>query len=68
MQARNPTWNLRSSTLAEFGTHQLEFRQLSRLTGNATYARLAEATIRRLHRDWPTQASLGPTPSCKRAV
>eukprot|EP00887_Chlorella_sp_A99_P003907 scaffold11.g3907.t1 len=54
-RVRNPSWNLRSSTLAEFGTHQLEFWQLSALTGDRTYAEKAEATIRRLHEGWPRQ-------------
>ena len=46
---------LRASTLSEFGTHQLEFWGLSQRTGNATYARLAEATIALLHSRWPRQ-------------
>lgn len=54
-EAKNPTWNQKASTLAEFGTHQLEFWRLSQGTGNATYADLAEGTIRRLHQHWPGQ-------------
>lgn len=45
----------RASTLAEFGTHQLEFWRLSQRTGNATYAQLAEATIRHLNKLAPNQ-------------
>ncbi|EFN60136.1 hypothetical protein CHLNCDRAFT_33654 [Chlorella variabilis] len=54
-QAKNPTWNQRASTLAEFGTHQVEFWRLSQSTGNDTYAELAEGTIRHLHKGWPQQ-------------
>ncbi|PSC73991.1 Mannosyl-oligosaccharide 1,2-alpha-mannosidase MNS1 [Micractinium conductrix] len=53
MEAKNPAWNHKASTLAEFGTHQLEFWRLSQATGNATYTDLAEATIRHLHTHWP---------------
>ncbi|KAL4436084.1 hypothetical protein ABPG77_005532 [Micractinium sp. CCAP 211/92] len=54
-EAKNPTWNQKASTLAEFGTHQLEFWRLSQGTGNATYAELAEGSIRHLYRHWPDQ-------------
>ncbi|KAL4422458.1 hypothetical protein ABPG75_008655 [Micractinium tetrahymenae] len=54
-QAKNPTWNQKASTLAEFGTHQLEFWRVSQGTGNVTYAELAEGTIRHLHQHWPDQ-------------
>lgn len=50
-----PTLDCRASTLAEFGTHQLEFWRLSQRTGNATYAQLAEATIRHLNKLAPNQ-------------
>lgn len=51
----NPAINLRSSTLAEYGTHQMEFVKLSQLTGNSTYAERAEASIQFLRNRWPTQ-------------
>lgn len=44
-----------ASTLAEFGTHQLEFWRLSEATGNATYAELAQGSIRHLRTHWPNQ-------------
>ena len=58
-RTKNPNWNLKSSTLAEFGTHQMEFWQLSQHTGNRTYADKAEATIRLLHEGWPKQVRQG---------
>ncbi|KAK9817686.1 hypothetical protein WJX72_000621 [[Myrmecia] bisecta] len=36
--AKNPTWTMRSSTLSEFGTEQLEFIKLSEKSGNPVYA------------------------------
>ncbi|GAB4814643.1 hypothetical protein N2152v2_001689 [Parachlorella kessleri] len=53
--AKNPKWNLQASTLAEFGTHQLEFFKLSQKTGNNTYRQKAEATIRLLYERNPGQ-------------
>jgi hypothetical protein len=56
LQTGLPAPPLRSaSTLAEFGTHQLEFWRLSETTGNATYAELAQGPIRHLHTHWPNQ-------------
>ena len=54
---QNPSWTLRSSTLSEFGTEQLEAIVLSHLTGNATFAERAEGVIAMLARKFPGQAS-----------
>lgn len=51
----NPKWNLKASTLAEFGTHQMELYRLSRLTGKQDYTRAAEASIAFLHDAYPRQ-------------
>jgi len=44
--AKNPSWTQQASTLAEFGTQQLEFVALSRTTGDEKYARMAEYVIK----------------------
>ena len=54
-KAKNPKWNAQASTLAEFGTHQLELSRLSELTGVAEYGRRAQASIALLHARWPGQ-------------
>lgn len=41
----NPTWSRGASTVAEVGTLQLEFRALSRHTGNAEYEAVASRII-----------------------
>jgi len=41
-----------SATLAEFGTLLLEFRYLSRATGNSTYANLVERALTNMHLDF----------------
>ena len=53
----NPSWTLRSSTLSEFGTEQLEAIVLSHLTGNRTFAAKSEAIISMLAEKYPGQAS-----------
>ncbi|KAL3094373.1 hypothetical protein niasHS_004699 [Heterodera schachtii] len=45
---RQPTWSV-DSTLAEIASIQLEFRELARLTGNATYERLAFRVSEHIH-------------------
>lgn len=57
-KCKNPNWNLKASTLAEFGTHQLEFYKLSEKTGNPVYAERAEATIRYLYDRNPGQVGV----------
>jgi mannosyl-oligosaccharide alpha-1,2-mannosidase len=46
--ASNPGWTGGSSILSELGTLQVEFRYLSRATGNPTYARKVEAVMERM--------------------
>ena len=58
LDARNPTWTRRSSTLSEFGSEQLEFVKLSQLTGNATYGQKAEYVIQLLHSKYPDKVSI----------
>mmetsp|Transcript_38060 Transcript_38060/g.72955 ORF Transcript_38060/g.72955 Transcript_38060/m.72955 type:complete len:601 (+) Transcript_38060:121-1923(+) len=45
-QAKNPAWTQQASTLAEFGTQQLEFVGLSHATGDSKYAQQAEYVIK----------------------
>ena len=49
-KGRNPSWNTGSSILSELGSVQLEFKQLSKLTGEPHYDQLASAVISRLHK------------------
>jgi len=44
--AKNPAWTQQASTLAEFGTQQLEFVALSHHTGDPKYAQQAENVIK----------------------
>lgn len=44
--SKNPAWTSQASTLAEFGTQQLEFVRLSHVTGDDKYARMAENVIK----------------------
>ena len=53
----NPSWTLRSSTLSEFGTEQLESIVLSHVTGNRSFADKSEAVISMLAEKYPGQAS-----------
>ena len=46
--ASQPGWTGGASILAELGTVQLEFRQLTRITGDPKYARAAEAVIEKM--------------------
>ena len=53
----NPSWTLRSSTLSEFGTEQLESIALSHVTGNRSFADKSEAVVSMLADKYPGQAS-----------
>uniref|UniRef100_A0A7S0RWM0 alpha-1,2-Mannosidase n=1 Tax=Pyramimonas obovata TaxID=1411642 RepID=A0A7S0RWM0_9CHLO len=44
--SKNPAWTQQASTLAEFGTQQLEFVALSHHAGDDKYARMAEHVIK----------------------
>ena len=44
--AKNPSWTAQASTLAEFGTQQLEFVALSHATGDPKYAEMSEHIIK----------------------
>lgn len=52
---RNPKWASKASSLAEFGTHQLEWYKLSALSGDRRFADLAEHSIRYLNEQFPGQ-------------
>lgn len=55
LKGKNPSWTLRSSTLSEFGSEQLEAISLSALTGNVTYANRTETVIHLLNERYPGQ-------------
>ena len=43
--AKNPTWSRGASTLAEFGTLQMEYIALSERTGDGEWRDLAESIV-----------------------
>lgn len=49
LAAHNPSWTLRSSTLSEFGTQQMEMLTVSEILGDPSYGAKAEAVIQYLH-------------------
>ena len=53
LEVQNPTWTRQSSTLAEFGSEQLEFAKLSMHSGNPVYNDKAEAVIQYLYNRYP---------------
>lgn len=55
-EAVQHTWiGTSSAILSEIGTVQLEFFKLSQLTGNSTYADMAEKIIHNIHKAHPDQ-------------
>jgi len=50
---KNPRLNLNASSLAELGTHQLEFYRLSQLTGDEKYAAFGQNSIQVMHDKYP---------------
>jgi hypothetical protein len=61
----NPTWSRGASTVAEVATLQLEFRALSRHTGNPVYEAVAQRVMDHLRRmsHLPPPSSPSPPPS-----
>mmetsp|Transcript_23810 Transcript_23810/g.66056 ORF Transcript_23810/g.66056 Transcript_23810/m.66056 type:complete len:630 (+) Transcript_23810:124-2013(+) len=53
LRGQNPGWTAKMSTLAEFGTEQMEFFMLSAKTGKSVYRNKAEAPISLLHQRYP---------------
>ena len=48
-KGENANWNRLATSIAEAGSLQVEFRFLSKVTGNKTYAEKAEAVFEQLH-------------------
>lgn len=48
-KGENANWNRIGTSIAQAGTLQVEFRFLSKVTGNKTYAEKAEAVFEQLH-------------------
>lgn len=60
----NPTWASGASTIAEVATLQLEFRALSRHTGDPVYEAVAQRVMTHLRTmEWPSKLPRGVYPT-----